>query len=103
MCAAAFAALLLPASAQQACYVPTPEVLESRREFASDRFGVFIHWGIYSMFGQGEWYLNYGPTAEEYMKAARGFYPADFDVGCQGRRREIYLHHHASSRRFLDV
>ena len=61
MCAAAFAALLLPASAQQACYVPTPEVLESRREFASDRFGVFIHWGIYSMFGQGEWYLNYGP------------------------------------------
>lgn len=61
-------------------YEPTPEVLQSRRDFAADRFGIFIHWGIYSMFGQGEWYLNYGPDAQEYAKAARGFYPADFDA-----------------------
>lgn len=55
-------------------------VRQSQRDFEADRFGIFIHWGIYSMFGQGEWYLNYGPTAEEYMKAAKGFYPADFDA-----------------------
>ena len=61
-------------------YEPTPEVLQSRRDFSADRFGIFIHWGIYSMFGQGEWYLNYGPNAQEYAKAARGFYPADFDA-----------------------
>lgn len=61
-------------------YIPSEEVRASQREFASDRFGIFIHWGIYSMFGQGEWYLNYGPVAEEYAKAARGFYPADFDA-----------------------
>lgn len=61
-------------------YVPTPEVLESRQQFADDRFGIFLHWGIYSMFGQGEWYLNYGPKAEEYMKAAKGFYPANFNA-----------------------
>lgn len=61
-------------------YIPTDEVMKSRADFAADRFGIFLHWGIYSMFGQGEWYLNYGPAAEEYAKAARGFYPADFDA-----------------------
>ena len=48
--------------------------------FTDAKFGIFIHWGIYSIFGQGEWYLNYGPNAQEYAKAARGFYPADFDA-----------------------
>lgn len=61
-------------------YSPSPEVKESQRQFAADRFGIFIHWGIYSMFAQGEWYLNYGPTAKEYMKAAKGFYPAEFNA-----------------------
>lgn len=61
-------------------YEPSPEVMQSREEFASDRFGIFLHWGIYSMFGQGEWYLNYDVNAEEYKKAARGFYPADFNA-----------------------
>ena len=61
-------------------YHPSEEVRRSQREFSADRFGIFIHWGIYSMFGQGEWYLNYGPKADEYAKAAKGFYPADFDA-----------------------
>jgi len=61
-------------------YEPTEAVRESQREFAGDRFGIFIHWGIYSMFGQGEWYLNYGLKADEYAKAAKGFYPIDFDA-----------------------
>ncbi len=61
-------------------YVPSAEILEARKKFADYGFGVFIHWGIYSMFGQGEWYLNYGPTAKEYAKAARGFYPDKFDA-----------------------
>lgn len=70
-------AMYLPAKAG---YVPTEENLKSRQEFSDARFGIFIHWGIYSMFGQGEWYLNYGPTHQEYSKAAKGFYPADFDA-----------------------
>lgn len=61
-------------------YVASPDVEKSKSEFAADRFGIFIHWGIYSMFGQGEWYLNYGPKAEEYAKAAKGFYPIDFNA-----------------------
>ena len=62
-------------------YTPTPENLETRKAFENDRFGIFIHWGIYSMFGQGEWYLNRGPKQSEYCKAAAGFYPANFDAG----------------------
>lgn len=61
-------------------YTPSPEVINSQKEFETDRFGIFIHWGIYSMFARGEWYLNYGPKADEYAKAAKGFYPADFDA-----------------------
>lgn len=74
------ATLLIWGTAASASYVPSPEIIESQREFADDRFGIFIHWGIYSMFGQGEWYLNYGPRADEYAKAAGGFFPAGFDA-----------------------
>ncbi len=49
-------------------YTPTEEILQARHEFSDNRFGIFLHWGIYSMMGQGEWYLNYGPNAEEYAK-----------------------------------
>ncbi len=73
----AFAAL--SAAAQH--YQPSPENLRAREEFNDMRFGVFIHWGIYSMFGQGEWYLQTGGLdRDEYAKAAAGFYPANFDA-----------------------
>ena len=62
-------------------YKPTPENLQSRRQFSEDRFGIFIHWGIYSTFAQGEWYLQNGPLRrEEYAKAANAFYPYAFDA-----------------------
>ncbi len=78
---AASAAIMLAGSGAMAqTYTPTPEVKKSQEEFSADRFGIFIHWGIYSMFGQGEWYLNNNINAKEYAKAARGFYPADFDA-----------------------
>lgn len=68
------------ANSNEGTYTPAPENLEARRQFSANRFGIFIHWGIYSMFGQGEWYLNNNINADEYAKAARGFYPADFDA-----------------------
>ena len=62
-------------------YVPTAENLQSRREFADMRFGIFLHWGLYSTFAQGEWYMqNAGIPYAEYSKAASGFYPARFDA-----------------------
>lgn len=75
------AALVVAASSVSAQnYVPTKGNLEAREAFADMRFGVFIHWGIYSMFAQGEWYMNKGVDAQEYAKAAGGFYPASFDA-----------------------
>lgn len=71
----------IAASATAQSYIPTEENLRSREAFAEDRFGIFIHWGIYSMFAQGEWYLqNAGLNCHEYAKAADAFYPHRFDA-----------------------
>ena len=69
-------------SAQTAAnYVPSAENIETRKEFAADKFGIFLHWGIYSMFAQGEWYMqDHGLDCHEYAKAASGFYPSKFNA-----------------------
>lgn len=62
-------------------YEPAPEIIEAQQRFADNKFGIFIHWGIYSMVGHGEWYLNRpGIATAEYEKLASGFYPARFDA-----------------------
>ena len=62
-------------------YVPTAENIEARNEFSNDKFGIFLHWGLYSMFAQGEWYMqNEGINCYEYAKAASGFYPSKFNA-----------------------
>ena len=66
---------ILSATAQ---YTPSPENIAARQQFSADRFGVFIHWGTYSLFAQGEWYLNAGLNEKEYSKAASAFYPHRF-------------------------
>ena len=55
--------------------------LQVREQFNDDRFGIFLHWGIYSMYAQGEWYMqNEGIDCHEYAKAASGFYPSKFNA-----------------------
>lgn len=67
--------------AQTPAYTPTPENMQARKEFSDSRFGIFIHWGIYSMFAQGEWYLqNATIDKREYAKAADAFYPHRFNA-----------------------
>lgn len=69
------------ATAQENSYTPSPENLEARREFADSKLGIFLHWGIYSMFAQGEWYMqNAGLDVNEYAKAADAFYPHRFNA-----------------------
>ena len=66
---------------EPAAYVPSQENLEARQEFADSKLGIFIHWGIYSMFAQGEWYMtNANLDRHEYAKAASAFYPIRFDA-----------------------
>lgn len=67
-------------AAQTTAYNPSTDIVEAQKRFRDSGLGIFIHWGIYSMFGQNEWYLNRGVNAEEYAKAASAFYPANFDA-----------------------
>lgn len=69
------------AKGEQTVYTPTAEILKAREDFRDKGFGIFIHWGIYSMLGSGEWVLN-DPNIyhNEYKDLARGFYPSQFDA-----------------------
>lgn len=76
-------AACLAAHAQPAAdtYVPTAECEASRQAFSDTRLGIFIHWGLYAIYGQGEWYMqNAGIDRHEYAKAADAFYPHRFDA-----------------------
>ena len=47
-------AIAIAGSSQaQQKYVPAAENLKNRAEFQDMKFGVFIHWGIYSMMADG--------------------------------------------------
>lgn len=53
---------------------------EMRLWFSEARFGMFIHWGVYSLLGKGEWVMeNDGMTVEEYERLPARFNPVDFD------------------------
>ncbi|MGN1246900.1 MAG: alpha-L-fucosidase, partial [Muribaculaceae bacterium] len=62
-------------------YVPTEENLKSRQEFQDAKFGIFLHWGLYSMLATGEWTMtNRNLNYREYEKLAGGFYPSKFSA-----------------------
>ena len=62
-------------------YTPTEANLKARSQFQDNKFGIFIHWGIYSMLANGEWALETEKlNAEEYAKLAKGFYPSMFNA-----------------------
>lgn len=67
-----------PSAAQ---YQPTKENLEAREAFRDARFGIFLHWGLYSMLATGEWTMtNKDLNYKEYAKLAGGFYPSRFNA-----------------------
>ena len=62
-------------------YIPTEENMNSREAFRDDKFGIFLHWGLYSMLARGEWTMtNQNLNRDEYAKLASGFYPSKFDA-----------------------
>jgi alpha-L-fucosidase len=61
-------------------YAPSPENLAAREWFQDAKFGLFVHWGIYSLLQDGEWVMNNrGITVTEYETLAPQFNPIDFD------------------------
>tara|TARA_B100001175_G_scaffold291423_1_gene276540 strand:+ start:278 stop:2038 length:1761 start_codon:yes stop_codon:yes gene_type:complete len=62
-------------------YQPTIENLKARQWFENARFGMFIHWGVYSVLGDGEWVMNnQNIPISEYEKLPNFFNPIDFDA-----------------------
>ena len=67
--------------AQPNVYVPAKENMEARKQFQDNKFGIFLHWGLYCMLATGEWTMNDNNlNYKEYAKLAGGFYPSKFDA-----------------------
>lgn len=62
-------------------YEPTAENLKNREWFQNAKFGLFIHWGVYSVLGDGEWVMNNQQIpANTYEKLPQFFNPTEFDA-----------------------
>ena len=62
-------------------YVPSKENLDARKWFDSARFGLFIHWGAFSVLGAGEWVMNNrNIQVQDYARLLDIFNPVDFDA-----------------------
>ena len=65
----------------QTGYKPTPGNLASRETFQDMKFGLFVHWGIYSQLGAGEWVMNNQKIPyDNYKRLADFFNPQAFNA-----------------------
>ena len=64
-------------------FAPTWDSLrgyEAPEWFRDAKFGMFIHWGVYSLLGKGEWVMeNDRMTVADYEKLPPRFDPADYE------------------------
>ena len=75
------AVLFATATAGFAEYQPEQWNLDARKKFAEQRFGIFIHWGLYANYAQGEWYQQRAKLdTDTYGRMMDGFYPSKFDA-----------------------
>lgn len=65
----------------QSTYQPSPDNLKNRKDFQDRKFGMFIHWGIYSLLGDGEWVMHQKKIPyDKYRLLANAFYPHNFNA-----------------------
>ncbi|MBT1689602.1 alpha-L-fucosidase [Dawidia soli] len=65
----------------QSTYIPSDVNKQNREWFQSARFGLFIHWGVYSVLGDGEWVMNQQQIPiRDYEKLPAFFNPTAFDA-----------------------
>ena len=73
--------LFLCSSTQSQTYNPTPENLNARAQFRDDKFGLFIHWGTFSIPGDGEWVMNVkNIKVKNYKRLMDFFNPTEFNA-----------------------
>ncbi len=78
---ALFAASLIAAIVFGQQYTPAVQNLQARKQFQDDKYGMFIHWGLSSVLGNGEWVMNNrNIKVEDYTRLLRAFNPVDFDA-----------------------
>src|ERR1700761_1158983 len=67
--------------AQDQPYQPTAANLAARKVFSNDKYGLFVHWGPFSIPGSGEWVMNDRKiTVKNYTRLEKFFNPIDFDA-----------------------
>lgn len=78
----AFIFLTMPlVTVAQSNYTPTQENIEARKWFAEAKFGLFIHWGVYSVLGDGEWVMErQNISIDEYEKLPAFFNPTEYNA-----------------------
>ncbi|HVX25974.1 MAG TPA: alpha-L-fucosidase [Parafilimonas sp.] len=76
-----FFAFIFIADVRAQDYVPSKENLEAREWFRNAKFGLFIHWGPFSIPGDGEWVMqNRNITVKNYTRLMDFFDPEKFDA-----------------------
>jgi alpha-L-fucosidase len=77
---------------QAESYTPAPENLAARQWFQDAKFGIFLHWGLYSELGGAgklgiaEWIMNDADIpAKHYERLAKFFNPTAFDADAWAR------------------
>ena len=69
----------IEANAQK--YTPAAENLVARQWFQDAKFGLFVHWGVYSVLGNGEWVMHRQKiTKKDYQKLPAFFNPTAFNA-----------------------
>ena len=82
---------------------------EARRAFEDAKFGLFIHWGVYSLLGKGEWVMDHDKLPiREYAKLPPRFNPTKFDADAwvklaKAAGAQIHHDHQQAPRRLLHV
>lgn len=62
-------------------YQPSASNLRARESFQDAKFGLFIHWGVYSVLGKGEWVMNNDKmSVAAYRNLAPQFNPVGFNA-----------------------
>jgi alpha-L-fucosidase len=81
-----FSGILIPVLVAQEAYVPARENLENREWFQDAKFGLFVHWGVYSIMAGGgdqgiaEWIMERkNIPIVQYEKLPGFFNPTQFD------------------------
>ncbi|WP_291870277.1 alpha-L-fucosidase [Maribacter sp.] len=76
-----FGIFVFQLAVSQKKYEPSKENIGARAWFQDAKYGMFIHWGVYSLLGDGEWVMqNQDIPVDRYELLPSFFNPINFDA-----------------------